>query len=320
MWFKKKRKNRRSGRPRNVLDVKLRSSKVRAARARMAAVALGVVFGTIFGLYVLWRSGEWALNTFVYKNKSFAVRKVLIETDGVISPAQIQRWCDVRAGENLLALDLGRVKRDLELVPLIQSVSVERILPGTLHIRVSERTPIAQVNVPRPRPGGGFDMLVYQLDADGYVILPLDPRLRAGPLRRADGSLPQISGINLTELQPGRQIQSTQGLAALKWIGAFESSPMAGLVELKDVDVSAPEVLVVTTGQGSQVTFGLDDFNEQLLRWQAIYELGERMQKVIATLDLAVDKNIPATWLEASAVPPPAHRIAKPAGHRRKNV
>ena len=60
---------------------------------------------------------------------------------------------------------------------------------------------------------------------------------------------------------------------------AFEQSPMAGLVDLKRVDVSSPEVLVVTTGQGSEVTFGLTDFEQQLRRWHAIFELGQKTGK-----------------------------------------
>ena len=67
MWFKRKPKNRRLGRA-QVLDVKLRSSQVRAARTRLAAIASGLSFGTVFGLYLLWRAGEWALNRLVYEN------------------------------------------------------------------------------------------------------------------------------------------------------------------------------------------------------------------------------------------------------------
>ena len=55
------------------------------------------------------------------------------------SADQLRRWAGVKPGENLFALDLARVKRDLEMVPLIDSVSVERVLPRTLRIRVTER-------------------------------------------------------------------------------------------------------------------------------------------------------------------------------------
>src|ERR1035441_6177374 len=70
MWFKRKPKNRRLGRE-QALDVKLRSSQVRAARTRMGAISLGAVFATVFGAYLLYRAGGWVLRRGVYENKAF---------------------------------------------------------------------------------------------------------------------------------------------------------------------------------------------------------------------------------------------------------
>ena len=61
-----------------------------------------------------------------------------LQTDGVISTEQLRRWANVRLGDSLFALDLARVKRDLEFVPLVSFVSVERLLPTTLRIRVND--------------------------------------------------------------------------------------------------------------------------------------------------------------------------------------
>jgi cell division protein FtsQ len=319
-WNKRKYKNRRLGRV-QVLDVKVRSSVAMAARTRMIAVAFGVTFGTLFGLYVLWRTGEFALDKLVYENKSFAIQQIDVQTDGVISPEQLRRWCQVRPGQNLLALDLARVKRDLELVPLVQSVSVERILPNTLHVRVTERVPIAQVNVPRPKAGGeGIEFKVFQLDGDGYVTEPLDPRQRAVAINQTDDQLPALSGINVTELQPGRRLDSPQMRAALELIQDFESSPMAGMVDLKRIDVSSPQVLVVTTGQGSEVTFGFNNFDQQLHRWQQVHQECLRYNRSIATLDLAVNENTPLRMQEASVLPPLIPKLVKPQRIKRRNV
>jgi cell division septal protein FtsQ len=318
MWFDRKPKNRRLGRE-YVLDVKLRSSQVRAARARLAAMTLGVVFATVFGAYVLWRGGQWTLDRLIYQNPAFAIQQIDLQTDGVIAVDQLRRWAEVRPGENLLGLDLARVKRDLELVPLVQSVSVERILPHTLRIRVTEREPVAQINVVRPRSSGGGEPGIYQLDADGYVMLPLDPRQRAAPNKAAD-ELPVISGLNNHELQPGRRIDSPQLQAALQLVLCFERSPMAGLVDLKRIDVSAPEVLLATTSQGSEITFGLADLDRQLRRWHDIFELGQKKSQVVASLDLAVTNNIPARWLDASAVPPESPKSLKPWRSRKNHV
>lgn len=319
MWFKKKTRNRRLGRF-HVLDVKLRSSKVRAARARMIGVAFGVCFGTVLGIYVLWRAGEWTLDRLVYDNKSFAIQQIDIQTDGVIAPDELRRWSGVHTGQNLFALDLARVKRDLELAATIQSVSIERILPGTLRIRVTEREPVAQVNMPHPKAGGGIEFSTFQIDEDGYVMQPLDPRQRCTPITEADNQLPMIVGINAADLQPGRRLESQQVRAALKFIDAFESSAMTSVVDVKRIDVLSPEVLVITTGQGSEITFGIDNFDQQLLRWQKIQDECARMNKSIASLNLAVNENTPLRFMEASATPPTAPKNAKPQRTRRRNV
>ena len=162
MWFSKKRKNRRFNRG-HVLDVKLRSDQVRATRIRLSALAFGVCFGTVFGLFILWHAGAWALDKLVYENSSFAIQEVNIQTDGVINTEQLRQWSGVKLGDNLFGLDLALIKRNLELEPMIQSVSVERILPRTLRILVKEREPIAQVNVSTLVPGGGVQIKVFQL-------------------------------------------------------------------------------------------------------------------------------------------------------------
>ena len=316
MWFKRKTKNRRLRRE-YVLDVKLRSSQVHATRIRTGALALSALFLTVLCVYVLWRAGGWAMDQLLYENKAFAIQEVDVRTDGVIVADQLRRWTGVRAGQNLLALDLARVKRNLELVPLVQSVSVERVLPHTLKVRVVEREPIAQVNVARPAANGEMEAGVYHLDVDGWVMPPLDPRQRAMPPSQPAEQLPVIVGIDGSKLQVGRRIDAIQVRAALELIGAFERSPM---VDLKRIDVSSLEVLVVTTDKGSEVTFGLTDLEQQLRRWREIHEAGQKIGKVIATLDLAVTNNVPARWLEASAVPQNTPKSPKPLRTRKNNV
>ena len=91
---------------------------------------------------------------------------------------------------------------------------------------------------------------------------------------------------------------------------------MASLVDLRHIDVSAPGVVVVTTGQGGEITFGLQNLEQQLGRWREIYDLAQGRNKVIVSLDLAVANNVPLRWTEATAVP----KSVDPATTRRKNV
>ncbi len=321
MWFKRENKNqnRRLHRT-HVLDVKLRSDQVRAARVRMVSWTFALVAGTFLGIYLVWRTGEWALNTFVYQNADFAIQQIDVATDGVIAPEQLRRWTGVKPGANLIALDLAAVKRNLELVSVVETVSVERVLPRTLKVRVTEREPVAQVNVPHTDATGGIVVSVYQLDADGVVIQPLDPRLSVVPLARVNPSLPVIVGLNVLQLQPGRRVELPEVRAALQLISAFDQSPMAGLVDLRRVDVTAPGVVIATTGQGSEITFGLDNLDQQLRRWRGIYDLGQSKKATIASADLAVANNVPVRWMTASVVTDVLPKSVKPGKTRRKNV
>jgi cell division protein FtsQ len=302
------------------LHVQLRSNLVRAARLRLVTLSLGMALGVIFGVYVLYRLGDWGLNRLLYENSAFALQTMDVQTDGVITPDQLRRWTGVTSGVNLFALDLAEVKRNLEYAPFIAAASVERVLPNTLRVRVTEREPVAQVNLPRPRRGGGVDIVVYHLDAAGYVMPVLDPRLRSQPLLPAEEMLPVISGMNPHELQPGRRVESPAVQVALRLLDAFERSPMYGLVDLRRVDVSAPDVLLLTTEQGSEVTFGRQDLERQLLRWREIHDAGARQQRVLASLDLAVTNNIPARWLEAGALPPAPPKPVNPPRSRKRHV
>jgi hypothetical protein len=320
MWNKRASKNRRLGRE-FVLDVKLRSSQVRAKRFRMAAVALGSIFAAVAAVFLGWRATDWALKLLLYENQVFAIQNIDAQSDGVIAPQQIRRWSGVRPGQNLFGLDLAGVRRNLEMVSMIQSVSLEKVLPSTLFLRVVEREPLAQLSIARPRTSGGFEMVTYYIDAEAYVMTPLHAsQCVAGTPAGANDDLPLITGLNPNDVVPGRPLESPQVRGALELIQAFQRSQMQDLVEIKRVDVATPEVLFARTSQGSDITFGLRDLDRQLLRWHAIFQEGQKMSKALASLDLAVSNSIPATWIEASAVPQVSAKPAKPLRNRKKHV
>jgi cell division septal protein FtsQ len=316
---RKKTANRRLGN-KHVLDVKLRSDQVRAARTRVVATAFGVSFATIFGFFLVWRAGEWVLNSLVYENKAFAIENIDTTTDGVISTEQLKRWAGVKVGENLLALDLARVKRDMEMVSVVRSVAVERVLPHTLRLRVSEREAIAQICQVRMKPNGGYDMFVLHMDGMGCVMGLLDASQRAENAAVTDTNLPVISGPEMNQLVAGQRMNSEQVHGALRLIEAFSASPMSDSLDIRRVDISSPGILLVTASDGSQVTFATGDPDQPLRRWSEIYDKVRRMNKSIATLDLSVPNNTPGVWADGSTLPPVIQKSKKPQRTTRRNV
>jgi cell division septal protein FtsQ len=318
-WLRRKPKNRRAPEREHGLDVKLRTSQTRAARMRLVGLVMTVVFSLAVVGLVLWRGGKWAMDELIYQNDAFAIRQIEVQTDGVLRSEVIRTWARVRIGQNLMALDLMRVKHDLELQPAIQSVAVERELPHTLKLSVSEREPVAQTIVSQLHPGGVMEEAVYDFDEDGYAMKPLDPRWRTAP-PPASERLPILMGVPGAEPQAGKQVSSPQIRAALALVCEFDHSPMTGMVELERINVAEPEILQVTTSQKAEITFSLSHFDVQLRRWRLIYDQYQKWGRAIATLDLSISNNLPVHWVAAAAVPPVAPRALKPSRPKRKHV
>jgi hypothetical protein len=206
------------------------------------------------------------------------------------------------------------------LVPAIESVSAERVLPRGLRIRVMEREPIARVVFPVLRPGGKYESGTYLIDANGYFMFPIDAAQRANPASVGDDHLPVLNGIPLRDVRPGRAVDSPQARAALGFVQAFQRSTMLGLVDVREIDISQTGVLVVTTVQGSAVTFGFTGIDRQLERWRLVCEQARRQGKHIASLDLAVANNSPMLWVESNGLSTPPPKPVKPSPYKRKHV
>jgi cell division septal protein FtsQ len=316
MLFKRKRRNRRHSRG-HVLDVKLSSSKRREVRSRrLVWLVVGslMFFGVIYGG---WRGGDALIQHFIYNNDGFAITKLEMESDGVLAPEQLRSWAGVRPGANLMRLDLARVKRDLEMVPAIESVAVERVLPGTLRVHVTEREPVAQVLLLKPDGTVGGR---YTVDANGVFMFPIENAQRASPPAQTNDALPTLLGVQARDIRPGRQTESPQVLAALALVRMFNRSPMVGTVDIRHIDLSHAGVLVLMTGQGNEVTFGPGDLETQLRRWRSVHDHASRFGRHITTLDLAVGNNCPMQWIDASGVAPAPPRPIKPSPYKKRHV
>jgi cell division septal protein FtsQ len=270
-------------------------------------------------LYLGALSWGWLRQRFLYHNRAFTLDTIEVQTDGAISPDQARRWAGVNLGDNLLSLNLARVKRDLELVPQVESATVERVLPHLLRLQVRERQPVAQVRLLRYRQGD-WTPATYYLDPSGVVMPPLPPSGAAEGTATSAETLPLLAGVGGHQVRAGQVLASPPARAALRLLADFDRSPMAGQVDLRSVDVAFPGILLVTTEQGNQVTLGVDHLAAQLERWRLVHEAGLKLGKAVASLDLSLSNNCPVLWQEASALPLPKPKPHKPQLAQRKHV
>jgi cell division protein FtsQ len=132
---------------------------------------------------VLVVGGLWAWRH-TQSDPSFAVRT--IEIDGAVhTPRPTLELATKRyTGLNLFQIDIARVQRDLGGLGWVRRIDIEKKLPDTLRIKITERRPVALVNV------GG--RLLY-VDDEGVAFAELSPRV-------GDQDLPLIAGAEGAEL------------------------------------------------------------------------------------------------------------------------
>ena len=302
MWGRKGHKNRKGYQRYALLNVDLPIEKVRQQRLRWAVRAVGFVFAVFLIFLCVWHGGSWLLKTGFYQNDRFTVKTIDIRTSGLINPEQIRSWARIHEGENLFEMDLQRIKRDLEMVPQIKVAAVDRVLPETLRLRITERRPLAQVIAYRQHPEGEVQKKVCWLDSEGVVIPSAN--MKQSPEGSPVKWIPLVIGLNQADLMPGRVIRSPQLDSALLLISHLDLSPMAGLAHVCEIDVSGHDTLELTTWQGGQIRLALHGLERQLGRWRQVHDLGRKHKRTIASIDLSIQNNLPVRWRLAEETSP----------------
>jgi cell division protein FtsQ len=140
----------------------MRRNKLRAAAPWLIAMALIVAIG--------------AGTAVVYLTPAFDVERVQVVSARLVSAEQVRAAAGVRPGTPLAAVAARAVsRRVVAALPPVRAVTVRRILPATLQLRVVERVPAA-----RAEAHGG----VWLIDATGVPYAPAGPDAAALPLLR----------------------------------------------------------------------------------------------------------------------------------------
>ncbi|HUS37229.1 MAG TPA: FtsQ-type POTRA domain-containing protein [Verrucomicrobiae bacterium] len=323
MGLFKGNKNARKKEKRESLSVKKRGNEERARKVRFVASLFGFSLSLFLLILLGWKGVDFVMQEAVYKNPRLAIERIDIETDGVLSPEKIREWARIKPGDNLLALDLSRLKRDLELHPLIESAAAEKILPRQLRISITERKPLAVVYLyysGKTQIQNGLDR-VY-IDAAGMVIPPLQSSERNSAAEPIASSLPALTGFDPRELRPGAFVESPHIRAALELIAQFDRSPVASMLEFRSIDLSSPNTLVARVDPETEITFAADNFARQLARLQTTLGYARDHNRALATLDLAVGNYVPVRWIEPSTNSPSATTpiILQNSRNRKKHV
>ena len=270
---------------------------------------------------VLLIGGTWgarvAQDRWLHRVERLALKQILIQREGLLAEEELRRLAGVEVGRNVLTVDLFQVRQRLLRHPRIEDARVEIEFPDLLRLSVRERTPVARILLPPL----GSAQAYYLVDELGAVFLPFRRGDAPQEVLEAEAALPNLVGVNLASVGSGKQFEDERVLAALRWLAAFERSPMISLARVVEVDISEAGILRVLTGGGSRITMAAQrDYGRQLSEWFSVNQFGRQQGLAIAQLDLSVTNHPPLRWAEPGAVNPepvPAPRPTKRKPSRR---
>ncbi|MCG8922967.1 cell division protein FtsQ/DivIB [Lentzea sp. CC55] len=198
----------------------------------------------------------------VFFTPLLGVAQVQVRGNSVLTEEEVRDIAAVEPGSPLVRLDLQGIHDRVAAIPRVAAVEVERQLPGTVRLLLTERSPVGSVKMPdgfHLVDSTGKDYAIVPAAAPGVPELVLtlpsssDPATRAvvGVLNELPEKLrPDVVSVSATT---GADVRLTlTGDRVVKW-GSSELTPRKAAVLLvllskpgTTYDVSSPDLATVS--------------------------------------------------------------------------
>lgn len=283
-----KQSRRRSRRKRHVLNAQMNGNEV-ARRILIRFFGLVFIAGSLAAAAMVTSIGmDVILGNLLYKNNDFIVRRFQVEQQGKIGKGELVSATGVKIGQNLIQLSLGEVQESVQRLPKVASVRVERRLPDTLYLCVEERQPVALI-CPTPSAGMQLAQPTYYIDARGFILKPKPGEKLL--------SLPVVRGISSDEVVEGERTANAELRAALLFIRVAALAPVRDGLDISTLMIEGPGRFLVATPRGGKIRFRSGYLEEQFDRLTVIFEWAESKGRIVNTVDLTPERNVPVTFI-----------------------
>ena len=241
-------------------------------------IRMGVVLLFVLGAALIWTQMPpvvgYVRQLFIQRGIG-TVKEVVVQGNYHTAKEGIVQQLDLEPGMLLFDVDLAAKQAEVEKLPYVKTAQLSRQWPDRLLVSVTERVPVAIVNLEQ----------LYYVDADGQIFKAIDPG--------EDVDLPVFTGLTVAQLkkdpEQGRMLLDL-GLTLLACWQENDQFRQEGIAEIH-LD-NAFGLTVFTRRHVWQLRLGLDQFRLKLRHWWKVLDyLGREMEQV-ASFDCSTGDSV----------------------------
>jgi cell division septal protein FtsQ len=267
----------------------------REGRRRLVMGTMRAMIGVLVVGGVCW--GAWAVSAALRDDSSIAsdaakserVRNLVLVTDGVLDRNWLVHTLAIPANASLMGLDLTQLRSKVLADSQVVSASVTRDFPGTVTVRLSERSPV--VRLMDQGPDGAQHVLLVSRDGVAFEGTGFDPAMIA--------SLPWIDGVSL--VRRGASVAPIVGMPAVSDLLASAKLEAESLYRTWQVvsigRLASDGEIEIQSKQGMKVIFGTNEnFLRQIARLDLLIDSSSDPTRPLSRVDLSLGPQVPVAY------------------------
>jgi len=227
--------------------------------------------------------GGWWMYEFVFSTPLLNIKEIVVSGGKRVTREDIIGLSGISQGDNLIAVNSKIVMMRIKKEPWIETVKIRKKIPDRLIIEVSERRPVAMVNMED----------LYLMDINGVLFK------RAFAHDEVD--LPIITGLYQHNLSD--EIESKRMFKVIDLINNLSSRKTIDLDAISEINVSEDgELVIYTLNESIKIEVGADAFEEKLDKLDRIIARRSGDLRGIEYIDLNNSRGAVVRFSSASGI------------------
>jgi cell division septal protein FtsQ len=228
---------------RNFRRARGKPGKRKTARRRISWRVARTAICAVIVVYAVYRAFDLVLTA-----PALQIQRVAVHGNVRLAAGEVQAKVRALRGTSILTANLPAYRKQLLDLPWVSDVALRRVLPSTVDVYVSERTPIGLCRLGNQ---------VFLVDRLGVVIAEFGPQY-------AEFDLPIIDGLVRVPSSGEPAIDERRADLAARLIDAVAPRPDLAR-RISQIDVShLHDAVVLLDGDPAQLHLGEDHFLERL--------------------------------------------------------